>query len=837
MRSIPKMNALLILSLTAAMAAVVPSATAAAGPVPAVASVSTLTKNAQDLTHPGASPISHGDTLNWVLSYADNAARGTATITDPITGAPAAQTYVPGSLQVPPGWTPSWSTDGTTFAAAEPATGTVAVQASDPNAHPGGTNLSRQLLPPVQTTATATGGDGFTPIIYRTPTGGVEAWNTYHHLAAASPKVVCSDLLTGHPCTGGPWPRPLNTVAGPLGSGSTGDIQSTLTPQYVRDPNNSGVVYYPAVTTSSVGVGCLDMGARANCGYYPLEATGGSPTSVNGLAGLVTAAGNLYGVDTKGQVLCLTISTLTPCAGQPYPAIVTPTEAGVTGINPGTQYLGSLTLVGGKVFASSSNQGSSAPMLGCFDPATASACANWSSPRAAGPAGTFSYAAFTSYTTAGVANGACTAAVSSGPLQANCYAIDGSPLAGMTGFAALGNGVNAFNPETITGPDGHLRSYFGEWGGAVAGATTCWDWTIAAACTAFPAVKTHPNVNGGATRDYGYDYDTTTQCLLGLGDAGLLFSEDPITGATPCVRSGASVSLDTGGFYCDGGTGHVHGYQDAKLENIDLADVDLANSTVVITDQGGTVIANTGFAPDGSVDLSGISITTYPHIVVSDQLVLLNTNDFTGGNQPDLVATFHGDPPQVCFHTTPAATCSVTAVSNTANGSDPAGTLTSNTVSLPVAPGAACQPHITVNKEICTSAVASRCGPGGVGPWAKSSPVGLLGLLGTAHWRITVTNSGGVGAVGATVNDAVTPACATAAGTFTVAAGASAQFYCSSLLVALPVTNTASVTFTAANSPAGTPPTTSASSSATACSLLCDLLAGGRPAGQRSSAH
>jgi uncharacterized repeat protein (TIGR01451 family) len=244
---------------------------------------------------------------------------------------------------------------------------------------------------------------------------------------------------------------------------------------------------------------------------------------------------------------------------------------------------------------------------------------------------------------------------------------------------------------------------------------------------------------------------------------------------------------------------------------------------VTVTDDDGTVIATTGFAADGSVDLSGISPAAHPHIVVSDLLVLLSTADFTATNHPDLLATFLGDPPQICFRTTPAAACTVTSVSNTATGSDPAGALTSNTVNLPVTPGASGRPHVIVNKEICGDARASRCGPGGVGPWAKTSPVGLLGLLGTAYWRITVSNSGPTDAVNVTLNDAVTPSCRTAAGTFTLAAGATKQFYCSSLLLALPLTNTASATFTAANSPAGTPPTTSATSSATACSLLCML--------------
>jgi hypothetical protein len=139
-------------------------------------------------------------------------------------------------------------------------------------------------------------------------------------------------------------------------------------------------------------------------------------------------------------------------------------------------------------------------------------------------------------------------------------------------------------------------------------------------------------------------------------------------------------------------------------------------------------------------------------------------------------------------------------------------------------PGANCQPNVTADKEICASSNPADCGPGGAGPWVKQAPVGLLGLLfANPHWRITVTNAGPVDIAGATLNDPVERSCVTAAGTYGLAAGSSAQFFCStSILVSLlPLTNTASATYTPVNSPAGTPPTTTASSSAVACSLLC----------------
>ncbi|RJQ87219.1 DUF7617 domain-containing protein [Amycolatopsis panacis] len=788
------------------------SAPAAAAP----AAPSVLTKSAQDVTSPGANPVNHGDTLNWVLNYQNNGPAGpsAATITDPINGAGTTQTYVPGSLQVPPGWTPSWSTDGTNYQTTDPGTATVAVRATNPGARPGGTNLANILLAPVKPTATPTGGDGYTPIIFRRPSGTVEAWNMYHHLVAAAPKLVCTDLTAGAPCAGGPWPRPVNTAPGPFGTGSTGDIASTLTPQYVQDPGRPGVVYYAAVTASSVGVGCLDLGTRANCGYFPLIATG--PGGANGLAGLVTTAGNLYGVGSNGQVLCLTIASHSPCAGQPYAPIVPANNN-----SPGANYMGSMAIAGGKVFASSSPAGG-APVLGCFDPATATACSGWATPQAIAPPGNSTYNAYTAYDTASNSVGACATTTGNPTSTTTCFTVGGAPLAAPTVFNSLANRL-IFNPETATGPDGHLRSYTGTWGGSSTGDTVCYDWNTAAACAGFPLPATHPSANGGVTRDYGYAYDQVTQCLFGLGDAGILFSEDPTTSSSPCIHSGAEVTLSPSAFYCDGATGHIRSYTDARLDNMNLANVNLTASTAEVSDTGGSVIAHPAFAPDGTLDLSGISPAAHPGITVSAHLVLNNSNDFTGGNQPHLVVAFDGDAPQVCFKTTVSPTCTATGVSDTATGDDTTGTLTSNTVNLPVAPGPACQPAVTINKEICASNNDNNCQPGGPGPWAKQATPGLLGLLlANPHWRITVTNAGPTGITGATINDSAVPSCRSAAGTFGLAAGESKQIFCSTslLLSLLPFTNTASATYTPANSPAGTPPSRTSGSSAVACSLL-----------------
>ncbi len=792
---------------------------------------STLVKTAQNVTHPGQLPVDHGDTVNWTVGYHD-AATGDpapATITDAVQGAGSDQSYVPGSLKVPPGWTPSWSTDGTTFTATDPGAATTSVRATDPAATSGGTGVRADLLPPVQAASRSTGGDGFTPILHRTASGDVEAWNIYHHTGPAAPLVVCNDLSSGRPCAGGPWPRPLNTATGPLGTGNTGNVFTPLTPQYVLDPARPDVVYYPATADGAVGVGCLDMGARANCGFVPLLASGGTPSSADGLAGIVAVGGNAYGVASTGQVLCMDLAARTPCAGQPFAAIVPPNHDLPN--TPNALYQGSAVVADGKVFASSAPVNGSTvnggPALGCFDPATKDVCAGWSGPHPAGPASAYTYNAFAAYDTAGHASAVCTA--DTGGSGTFCYALDGTPAdAPATGLDALGAASLVFNPEVVTA-GGDVRSYFAVWGGPYPGDTVCYSWTHAAPCAGFPAVAGHPGVNGGATRDYGYSYDATTGCLIGLGDAGVLFSMDPASAHSPCVHSGASVDLRPDAFYCDGATGHVQGYTRARLENIDLAHADRDASTVTVSDTGGAVLARPALPADGVIDLSGFSAADHPSLTVTVQLVLTDTSDFTSTHHPALTAAFQGDDPQVCLRTVAADDCATTRLTDTATGTDATGDLTSNTVALDVAPGAQCRPHVTVDKRICAVASPHACGPDGAGPWAKSSPVGLLELLGTAYWRITVTNDGPVDAVDVTVNDQVTPQCRTAAGSFTLAAGASRQVYCHSFLLALPLRNTASATYGTALAPPGTPPATSAPSSALACSLLC-LLAGDKRA-------
>jgi uncharacterized repeat protein (TIGR01451 family) len=791
------------------------------------AATSTLTKSAP------AGPADHGGTVPWVIDYAGTATEvGPASVTDPIAGAGSAQTYQAGSFVAPPGWQRLWSTDGTTFGTTDPGAAAVAVRADNPALAPGGRGVTGAFTPPLTPINTATGGDGFTPVLYRTANGGVQAWNIFHHTnPISSRRLVCTNLLSNAPCDGGPWPRPMNTTPGPLGSGNTADIATTRAADYVLDGSR---MYYPGLTASSVGVGCVDLEAQANCGYVALQPTGPAGPglgNVNGVGGMELLGGNLYGVSSTGQILCLVLAGLTPCAGQPYAPVVGLNQ-NVPGGFPG-EYVGALTVVAGKLFVTSSSAGSStapAPAtMGCFDPAIGTACAGWAAPKQVSPAaGNLTDNIYPYVDAAGARVGACTTATN-GVAQVSCFDVAGAPLAVPPGLASLFNTTAniVFNPATIVAPDGSTRAYFPEWGGSIAGRTTCYDWTHQQICVGFPNPTTHPTVNGGATRDYGYAYDQNTECLVGLGDAGFLFTLDPETGPSPCQRSGAGVTLTPGAFYCDGQGGHGAAYRDARLVGIDTANVDLTRSRVVIGDAGGVI--STGPVPaGGTVDLSGISAAAHPSITVDVRLVLNNGNDFGGGRQPRLVAAFDGDAPQFCLRTTVAAACSVGQVSDTASGTDATGAFTSNTVTVPVATGQSCTPRITVNKEVCVGHQASDCGPVGQGPWAKRAGIGLLG---TAFWRVSVSNTGPVDVAGITVTDQVAPSCVAAAGTFALTTGQTARFYCSTgpiLLPLLPLTNTASASYVVPNSPPGTPRTSTAPSSAQVvfdplCPFLCIL--------------
>jgi uncharacterized repeat protein (TIGR01451 family) len=120
-----------------------------------------------------------------------------------------------------------------------------------------------------------------------------------------------------------------------------------------------------------------------------------------------------------------------------------------------------------------------------------------------------------------------------------------------------------------------------------------------------------------------------------------------------------------------------------------------------------------------------------------------------------------------------------------------------SSVTIPVA-------AVSILKQVCGSASATDCGPGGTGPW---SPSVVIPSGNTAYWRITVTNTGQIALTGVTVSDPLVAACSSATSTVSLAIGASFSIYCSSADVTTNLTNVATAGFTGQDGP---PPSSSA---------------------------
>jgi hypothetical protein len=661
---------------------------------PAMAQASPLNKTGTVVETGSTTTAAPGDTIDWVVSSTNpTAGPVNATITDPIQGAGSTQTYVPGSLDVPAGFTPEWSTDGgATWSGTDQGTATNVVRATNPAFESPATAAGAPLPRPVQATATPTGGDGYLPILYTTAAGVPQVWNFFHHTGPA-PQAVCTDRLTGLPCAGWSGARYLSTSQVAIGTGPADVI--TPTPNgTVFDPSEPGVIHmgvYKSSSPRSVGNLCINLETQATCGYTPLTTNNAALAQQPGwhATEAVLVGTRVYNYSSfAGEMLCFDTATDAACPGQPYPAeigygfSVTPA---INGLIYGTAIQGQSMIVR------------------CFDPATAGACAGWAggklvatSPQVIGANGP----RFVTYDAAGAPTGVCAGwslGINFGPytLAFGCFDLAGNAVSAPPNLQIpqpimyQRGRYEILEVLKITAPNGHEVSLFPlvqssvAFGAATNGGTFCYDWTTSSPCAGFPddlgidGFARHDNVNGGNTKDYGYAYDG--QCAFGLGDAGWLFTLDPLTGASPCSKTQATIVLDPSAFYCDAKPGHVQSYDAVSLRNIDLSTVNFTTSSVTVRDSNDNVLGTFPFDPvTGEADISSIPAGTSP-IKATLDVVLLNGSSFTDTNQPRAVLSFLGDAPQLCFQTAVADDCTASSVSNQATATyTPAGGTTIN---------------------------------------------------------------------------------------------------------------------------------------------------------------
>ncbi len=154
--------------------------------------------------------------------------------------------------------------------------------------------------------------------------------------------------------------------------------------------------------------------------------------------------------------------------------------------------------------------------------------------------------------------------------------------------------------------------------------STCSGFGVAGQAT-WPTL---PGWNGGGfngdTRDYGYTY--FEGCIYGLGDAGTLWSFDPLSGSYPCSKAIATVDFDQPtGLYCDGQP-HLLSWGSIRLEDQSALPL-LSSVNIRFFDQSETALGN----PAGySMPLSGIGAGVLD--ISSVPALLTALNGATGGN-------------------------------------------------------------------------------------------------------------------------------------------------------------------------------------------------------------
>lgn len=666
-------------------------------------------KKGYDVSTNSTTGVKTGNAVNWVMSYKNNTGslQDSVVINDSV---PANTKFVGGSLSAAPDFLKKYSTNNAgTFAATEPnpASTVTDVQVTGNNIPSPATGIVQTFGTPVLQatgTSTTTGGDGYKPIFvdYTDSSGNpaTRIFAIYHHWGPAPGithrgNINCVQFLGGGVASGSicpgypryfssdsnsngiPDPNPAATPPNGVADISTSWIQSD---GYVR--NNK--IYYLGQRANDFGLGCFDPIADKNCGYTLMGNLGNDINAANGMSAvgsMLTNGDKVFVPASDGQMYCINISNLTSCATFPKAINGVPNAY----FKDGTTYSAYLSLANkfqNKAFVllhkHTSNIGYSSPAyLICFDIETQQACTGWTSPVQLPYTNELSTPMITlkkANSTDQVAN----------IIDKVCYRSSLENITtptltclNTTDQSATTNppGLEATLPLGRNGFDGNDNvanrfSYTSVWKGLGlpvdtvngTGFIACYDWVLSAPCATFNGGGKYFNV-GGTNNLRIYTTNYYKGCLYALGDAGILWSVDPITAASPCQTASASTSVSPlTNFYCDGKT-RTLSYD--KIQFYDLTGVGVGSGidgiTSEIKDAKGTFIKSVNIQ-NGIGDISDIpygSNVNFGDILGLDTTTL-KVESYAYGNTT-ILATMAGkkvgiffnspDAPQICFKT------------------------------------------------------------------------------------------------------------------------------------------------------------------------------------------
>jgi uncharacterized repeat protein (TIGR01451 family) len=626
---------------------------------------------------PGSTAAGH--TINWVLNYRNTTgALANVNIADPITGN---QTFVPGSLVVPPGLSSRWSTDGgATYSTTEPASGVSAIGASGQNID-GSTGSQAVAQPPTTGfNAGTTGGDGFEALFI-----GGNVYVVHHHRVSSASggtntMIDCHVKSTGASCPGFP---PGGTYASPTPGAAFGTGPDTLdtpaSPDAAVDAAN-GKIYFPAGIdgSPSVGVECIDVFTNTSCGYTRLNTQAGGSTTLNTtsaptnayaqIAGGGTIGSKYYLIDSAGNLYCYDYSTGSQCTGYPLAASVL--DPGYTNTTDNiVAYRSQLQVFDNRyVFGTLAEPGSAtgAKDLLCLDTTTNASCPGF--PKVNYGANTniaLGTALAPLLDASGNVTGIC-APVNPSPTGTaapfNCWSLAGTNLGpapwGQMVPGATANG-GTFGSLLHIGP----KLYFAYTTPATVATYTCWDFSTSAPCAGFVQGSSGAAVFPYTIRQDPYNPD----CLWEFGNNGIFEVFSATFGGTTCNESPANVTIKPAAYYCDGAGGHVTGWNQIVLNGVTSADYN--GASVTIKDASGNVVPgwNNKVFPNTQ---QTIDISSIPYSGSTATLqISVSFNQLAAGKSASVLGKFSGDPPQMCFKTVvgPAKCATAQAIANSGN--------------------------------------------------------------------------------------------------------------------------------------------------------------------------
>jgi uncharacterized repeat protein (TIGR01451 family) len=691
-----------------------------------------LTKAGQDVNTGSTTQVRAGDTIRWAVSARNTSGvLADVDVTDPVG---AGQTFVPGSLQAPPGYQRQWSTDhGASYSGTDQGAATNQVRATATGVPDQGTGTANGVPAPATNFGVGeVGGDGWETLFY-----GDDVYNVHHHRGTAGTTTFfdCHAKSGGTSCPGfPPGGTYASAVSGtPIGTGS----DDYLTPEEFRSViSPAGRMYTPVQITNSrrTGFACLDLAVSppVSCGFLavdnaaPLSVPGGG-SGASALGGGAVVGSKLYSMTWDGRLACVDAAASGFCAGSGPGGIVGTIDPGVAGrslLEPllpsqHAQFVTVGSTVAGIVDTSSDSTSGRAVDIVCYNLATNARCSGFPL-VAAQPV--YAGGILPVMSTAGQLTGVCTQARNDSPFVIYCYNLSGDAISdpyparpGGTILGAFGVGDPAIVGTKVYAPysNAHRLNYY-----------TCFDFATGDPCAGFTTNHTNSTARPYTLRQDPY----LPNCIWELGDGGIFETLDATTGRSGCSDTRGEVSASPQAFYCDGGPAHVQGWVALSVAN--LATGQYSSAQVTVLDANGAPVA--GFVdrtlpPSGQLDLSAIPATGATATLTARLSVFGADPAAWQGNQPTAVLTFRGDTPQVCLRTTAATICNAapTALADTA-------TLVVSRAGDSATVQASASLGYLFPTEQCPRRLA----------FAKRADLARADPGGTVHYTITVTNTG-----------------------------------------------------------------------------------------------